>query len=308
MTDVLKNIKLDDITHNPNIGLRTVDRESLAYEELVESIKVKGILNPISVIPAAEGESSYVVMDGLHRFTAAKDAGLTEIPALIKDFTESEILEAQIVANVQRIESKPAEYSKQLVRILHLNPTMTIAELSNKLGKSYQWLKQRLQLVALTEKIQKLVDDQKICLTNAYSLSKLPLDEQENFLEHAMSLDPAEFVPSVGSRLTEIRKAKLQGRKVKDVEFVPSARLRKASDLKTELEEMKQLAEIIKDVADPFEAAKKTLEWVLSLDSASVEMARQKWEAVQAEKEAAKKRRKEEAMREAAELAAEATA
>lgn len=102
MTTVLKSIPLNNIKENPN-ALRTVDRTTEEYLGLVDSIRKNGILNAVLVREMqnpVDQSVFYGLIDGLHRFTAAKDAGLTEIPAQVKSMEDAAVLEAQILANI----------------------------------------------------------------------------------------------------------------------------------------------------------------------------------------------------------------
>lgn len=92
----LAMVPLAKIKDNP-VALRQVDKTKEAYSELVDSIRLKGILNPILVREMKEpgsDETFYAVIDGLHRFTASVDAGLKEIPAYIRNLQESELKRA----------------------------------------------------------------------------------------------------------------------------------------------------------------------------------------------------------------------
>jgi len=134
-TDTLGMVSLKKIRLNP-VALRDVDRESEGYLGLVDSIKSSGVLNPIVVRPIKDsetGEELYGLVDGLHRFTAAGDAGLDTIPAHIKSMEEADILAAQIIGNIHRVETRPVEYSKQLQRILAQDPMLSMTALAAKL-------------------------------------------------------------------------------------------------------------------------------------------------------------------------------
>ena len=99
MSENLKNIPISEIKENP-VALRTVKKDSQAYAELVDSIRNVGILNPITVRTVSDpatGTSYYVLVDGLHRFSGAQDAGLTEIPAHVLSIAEGDVLEAHAV-------------------------------------------------------------------------------------------------------------------------------------------------------------------------------------------------------------------
>ena len=308
----LKHIPLNKIRENP-VALRNVNRESEDYQGLVDSIRKDGVLNAIVVREITDPdtkETLYGLIDGLHRYTASQDAGKTDIPAHITSMDEAKILEAQILANIHKVETKPVEYSKQLVRILAQNPLMTTSELAATLSKSPSWLAERLGLVKLAEAIQKLVDEDKINLSNAYALAKLPAEEQPNFLDRAMTMQPPEFVPTVNGRIKELRDAKRQGRAAAPAEFVPVARLRKLGELKDELNNPvvgKVLVTELKPKSMD-EAFALGVAWALHMDPATVQADRQRdaeaRKAREEEKAKRKAEREEKAKKEAAEKSA----
>lgn len=309
----LKSIPVDKIRENP-VALRTVNRSSEEYLGLVDSIRRNGILNPILVREVKDpstGETLYGLIDGLHRFTASQDAGLSEIPAQVRSMEDAEILEAQILANVHKVETKPVEYAKQLTRILSQNPMLTASELASRLSKSSSWLSERLGLTKLAENISSLVDEGKINLSNAYALAKLPPEEQPNFLDRAMTMTPQEFVPTCTARVKEIRDAKRAGRDAAPAGFTPVAHLRKMSELKDELQSGNVANILIHKfhANTPQQAAKLMLEWALHLDPESIEAAKAKDAARKEElKAAAEKRKKEREDKKAKEAADKAVA
>lgn len=296
MSVTVQVIPVSQIRAN-EVSLRTVQTESEAFLGIVESIKINGILNAISVRHRTDeetGEEYFEVIDGLHRYTAAKVAGLTEMPAIIKDLSTDEVHEAQIMANVHRVETKPAQYTKMLVGLLNRNPMMTITELANKLGKSVTWVSKRLSLTKITdEKIQDLIDADEIPLSNAFALAKLPEDDQRLFLEDAMVLSPKEFLPKVDARIKEIREANRKGKDAAPREFQPTAFLRKMKEVKEELES-KNLAPQLAEGLSPVDAFLEGLRFCIHLDRISVEEQRAKDEARKAERDAAKKKREAE--------------
>lgn len=294
----LKNIPLASIRENP-VALRSVNKQDVNYQELVESIRAKGVLNAIlvrEVRDSANGEIFYGLVDGLQRYSASQDAGRADIPAQVVSLTDAEVLEAQVITNVHRIETKPVEYSRQLIRILSGNPTMTLADLAVKLAKSPAWVNDRLSLNKLDKSIAELVDEGKINLSNAYALAKLPEDEQKSFVDRAMTMQPQEFVPTVNARVKEIRDAKRQGRDPSKTEFVAVPHLQKLGAIKEEWENPTILPSLIAETGatDPEEIAKLTLAWVLHMDPMSVAAAKAEDEKRKAEVEAAKEKRKAE--------------
>ena len=272
----LLKIPIAAIRENP-VALRSVNRESDDYVGLVDSIKGKGFFGAITVRAKVDPETNeeyYELVDGLHRFSAVKDAGISEINVDIVDLDDAEVLEAQVMSNIHKIETKPIEYSRQLLRILACNSHMTEAKLATKLGKSTQWIKERLGLTKIINAdIAALIDEGKITLSNAYALAKLPPEEMGNFIDSAMTKNPDEFVPMVNARVKEINEAKRQGKDAAPAEFTPIAFMQKIGDLKNEAESGEIGKALIKSAGaktaqDGFDLA---IKWCLHLDPKSVE-------------------------------------
>lgn len=291
------DIPLSQIFENP-AALRPVNRESVEFQELVTSIRAQGILNPILVRPN-KGDNReqfpYVLVDGLHRFTGASEAGLTSIPALVKELTDLEALESQIVTNVQKIDTAPVQFTKGLQRIIAANPLMTKSELANKLGKSSAWLEQRLNLTKLVEVIGQAVDEGKVALSAAYALAKLPEEVQIEQLQNAMSMQTDEFIAHAAKLKTEIDKASREGRKAQLDVFEPTAHMRKFGEVRdlatgSSTEIARKLApryaiDSLTTKPEAFEAGfKAALEWTVNLDPLSVEEAKAKFDQKQAER------------------------
>jgi ParB/RepB/Spo0J family partition protein len=295
----LAKVSLSDIREN-EVALRTVNRESEQFIGLVDSIRQKGFLGTITVREKTDAETEqpyYELIDGLHRFKAAQDAGLTEIGVDIQDMNDAGVLEAQIMQNVHKVETRPSEYSQQLKKILNLNPLMTEAELAEKLGKSPAWIKQRLGLLKIDNTdIQELIDSGKINLSNAYALAKLPAEEMADFLDRAMTLPPEQFVPAVGERVKEINEAKRKGKDAAPAEFQPRAFLQKLGDIKSEYDEPAIASALCaaNGASTAEEGFALAIAWCLHLDSASVDAQKLADEERKKKNEEAKKRRQAE--------------
>lgn len=312
---ILKVIPLKNIRENP-VALREVNRTSEQYTELVDSVRKNGVLNAILVREVRNpdtGEILYGLIDGLHRFSAAQDAGLSEIPAQVRAMGDAEVLEAQVLANIHKIETKPSQYSDQLIRILSQNPLLTTAELATRLAKSPAWLNDRLGLVKLPQEVRELVDSGKINLSNAYVLAKLSvmaLEEVPNWLDRAMTTSPSEFVPTCSARVKELKDAKRQGRDASAIEWVPTPHMRKIGEVKDEMEKNQAGPILIRDskVTTTVEAFALGVKWTLHMDPKSIEIAKQRdadrKAQLNTEKEARKKEREEKKNKEAATVAA----
>ncbi len=295
----LMTISLSTIRENP-VALRSVNRESEQYLGLVESIRSKGFFGAITVrekVDAETGDNFYELVDGLHRFNAAKDAGLSEINVDIVDLNDDQTLEAQLMANIHKIETRPVEYSQQLRRILTRNPLMTEAQLASTLGKSSQWIKERLGLNKIVnEEIQALVDEGKIGLANAYALAKLPPEEQSAWVDRAMTNPPDEFIPAANNRVKEIREAKRKGENAADAQFQPVAFMQKMKEVKTEMESGAIGKTICKSngVTTPGAGFALAVQWCLHLDPDSAKAQEVKDEERKTERAEAKKKRDSE--------------
>jgi ParB/RepB/Spo0J family partition protein len=312
MKTSLLEIALSDIRENP-VALRNVNRTSETYLGLVDSIRNKGVLNAIVVREVSDpetGKKLYGLIDGLHRFTASGDAGRKTIPAQVIEASDAEVLEAQIIANVQKVETKPVEYSRQLVRVLTQNPLLTLAELAGRLSKSPTWLTERLGLTKLSDDIAKLVDGNEMNLANAYALAKLPPEEQTNFVDRALTMTPQEFIGTASARVKEIRDAKRQGRDAAPAGFVAVPHVRKIGELKSEFEAPVVGPILIRElhVKDPAQAFNLGVAWALHMDAASQEESKKKDEARKAELKAQKEKRDKEREQKKADEAAKTAA
>jgi ParB/RepB/Spo0J family partition protein len=293
--DNLRFVPVAQVRHG-TVALREVNKTSEEYQGLLDSVRQVGVLNAVTVREMRDNESGqkfFSLIDGLHRLTAAQDAGLEDIPCHILTMDECAVLEAQLMLNIHKVETRPVEYSRQLGKILAHNTTMTATELSVKLGKSPGWVGQRLGLIKLDDKIQSLVDDGTINLSNAIAMSKLPVDEQGNFVERAMTMTPGEFTPTVNARAKELRDAKRQGRDPSASEFVAVPHLRKLGEIRNELEHVTIGPVMVREqgLKKPEDIWKAAISWVLTIDPHSVEAARAKHEARKAQGEAEKQQR-----------------
>lgn len=303
-TTELRHIPLSQIRENP-VALRQVQKDSEKFLQLVDSVRQVGVMSPISVRPLSQkgdnGEDLYGVIDGLHRYTASVDSGRETIPAQIMQMEDAQVLIAQVIGNIHTVETRPVEYSKQLQRILNFNPTLTISQLAAQLQKGDKWLSERLGLLNLDDKAANLLNDNKMNLTNAYMLAKLPKEEQVNLLAEAQTTNPQEFSGIVLNRKKELDKARKEGRAPRAVEWVPTANLRKMSELKSEIETPKVASVLVAannvaNVGNKQQCAEAGfqlgLKWALNLDPQTIADAKKAYEdkqaAIQAKKDAAK--------------------
>jgi ParB family chromosome partitioning protein len=201
---VLKMLKIDKVFENP-FHLRGVDRTNEAYQHLAASIKERGVLSPIIVRTTERG---YQIIKGLHRYHAARDAGLTEVPAQVIDVTDAQVEEIQIVASVPYVKTKPVEYANQLLRIMQRNPEMTVPAWAKRLDRCPKWIRDTLRLNKLNSRAARLTNDGRIGTMNAYQLSRLTHEDQELFIDKALAMEASEFSSHVLAKLREERNAR----------------------------------------------------------------------------------------------------
>lgn len=172
--DEILMINLNELRSNPYQPRKVFDKELL--EELASSIKEYGILEPIIVKKSIKG---YEIVAGERRSIAAKMAGLSEVPAIIRDFNDEEMMSIALLENIQRENLNIIEEAlayKKMIEVMHI----TQEELSTKVGKSRSHITNILGILKLPSKVQDLVLNNKITMGHARCLSKLE-DESEIF-------------------------------------------------------------------------------------------------------------------------------
>lgn len=170
--DEIIEIDLSELRVNPYQPRKIFDEEAL--KELSESIKEHGVFQPIIIKKSIKG---YEIVAGERRVRASKLAGLTHIPAIIRDFTDEQMMEIALLENLQRENLTAIEEAiayKSLLENLHL----TQDELSKKVGKSRSHITNIIGLLRLPTDIQELVNNSKISMGHARILSKLDNENQ----------------------------------------------------------------------------------------------------------------------------------
>jgi ParB family chromosome partitioning protein len=162
--DQIQMLALSDIFPNPNQPRKTFSQEELY--ELADSISEHGVVSPILVRVKDQG---YEIIAGERRWQAAKIAGLTEIPAIIRDLDDQQTMEVAIVENIQRQDLNPAEEAESYYTLL-TNFGYTQAVLAKKLGKSRSYLANMARLAELPSEVKELLRDGKITAGHARAL------------------------------------------------------------------------------------------------------------------------------------------
>ena len=166
-------------------NVRGKDFNDPDFEDLVESIKEKGILVPIIVRQTSKSKHSaaYEVVAGNRRFGAAKVAGLEEIPAIVKKLTEDEAKEIQIIENLQRLDVPPLDEGFAYRELIEKSK-YDVENISIKVGKSKDYIRQRLFLTNLIEKAADFYRKGKMTDSHAVLIAKLSVNDQKSAMKY----------------------------------------------------------------------------------------------------------------------------
>lgn len=181
-----------------------------SLKELANSIKEKGVLQPIIVSRVSDG--TFKIIAGERRWRAATIAGLTKIPALIKDFERRDSLEVSLIENIQRENLNPIEMAEAFNKLVN-EFNITQDELSAKIGKDRATIANYLRLLKLPEEIKSLISDG--ALTVGHAKAILSIEGRANQIEIAkrisqkgLSVREAENLVKKYTRKTKIKKTK----------------------------------------------------------------------------------------------------
>ena len=174
--DEVKELKVEEIRTNPYQPRKIFDEEKL--KELAQSISLYGVIQPIIVKKSIKG---YEIIAGERRYRASVMAGKTTIPAIIRDFSDEEMMEIAILENLQRENLNVLEEAMaydSLMRRLNL----TQEEVAKRVNKSRSHITNILGILTLPEDVKKQIAQNKITMGHARVLSKLDDTEKIKYL------------------------------------------------------------------------------------------------------------------------------
>jgi ParB family chromosome partitioning protein len=166
-----REIEIDSISPNPYQARTVWDEKEL--EDLAESIRANGIIQPIVVRPAGSG---YQLIAGERRFRAARLASLTTIPAWIRAATEEQLLEWALVENIHRSNLNPIERAKAYQNYVSTF-SLTQAEAAARLGEDRSVIANYLRLLDLPDQIKQMLAEKQLTMGHARAMLALPTDE-----------------------------------------------------------------------------------------------------------------------------------
>ena len=211
--DSIVEISLSDLRPNPYQPRKNFDEESL--NELASSIKEHGVFQPIIVKKSIKG---YEIIAGERRFRASKLAGLTAIPAIVKDFSDEEMMQIALLENLQRENLTAIEEAKAYKNLIE-SMNITQDELAKKIGKSRSHITNILGLLRLPTSVQDMVLYNKLSMGHARVLSKIDdVAKQEDLAQKVIDEDLS--VRSLESLIYDNNTTKIvKEKKVKDEQY-----------------------------------------------------------------------------------------
>lgn len=166
-------VKINEVEPNKNQPRRTFDEDALL--ELAESIKQHGVIQPLIV---KKRDKYYEIIAGERRWRAAKMAGLKEIPVVIKDLSDQEIMEVALIENIQREDLNPIEEAQAYQRLIK-EYNYKQDELAERVSKSRVAVTNSMRLLKLDERVQKMIIDDMISAGHARALLAITDSEKQ---------------------------------------------------------------------------------------------------------------------------------
>ena len=234
------NINLSELRVNPYQPRKNFDEEAL--QELSNSIKEHGVFQPIIVKKSIKG---YEIIAGERRFRASKMAGKETIPAIVREFTDAQMMEIALLENLQRENLSAIEEAiayKAMLEKLEL----TQEELAKKVGKSRSHITNILGLLRLPNEVQTMITKKEITMGHARAISKLESSAEmislaNQIVEGKLPVRETERITNsqeLTKKVAQVRKSKEQNNEYKYVEDLLREKLDtriKISDKKIEI-------------------------------------------------------------------------
>jgi ParB family transcriptional regulator, chromosome partitioning protein len=178
----VQDIPLNRIQESKTNPRRTFDEAKLA--ELASNIRQHGVLQPILVRPLPGGESGlFELVAGARRYRASRIAGRETIPASVRELTDTECLELQLIENLQRADVHELDEARGYAALMQLQPdTYTVETLAEKIGRSEKYVYARLRLTHLVDEVQQAFYTGKLTVAHAFEIARLQPGDQRRAL------------------------------------------------------------------------------------------------------------------------------
>ena len=199
---VTNKIPIKDLSRNKFQPRKNFNKESL--EELTNSIREQGVIQPIIVRPDKTNEGKYEIIAGERRWLASQNAGLHEIPVVILDVDDNKSLEFAIVENVQRQDLNPIEEAKSYQRLIN-DFNYNQEKLSKFIGKSRSYIANSLRLLGLPGEVLTMLESGSLSAGHARTLIGLN--------------NASEIGKKIIKRKLSVRQSEVLARQFKDKKF-----------------------------------------------------------------------------------------
>ena len=188
---VVKPIPLVQISPNPDQPRKTFNETEL--KELAESIKEKGVLVPIILRTVQNKPYLYEIVAGERRYRAAKMAGLSEIPALVKTLTNQNAMEIALIENVQRENLNPIEEAEGYENLMQ-KCGYSLEDVSRLIGKSVSYIRNIMRINDLPESVKDLVRNGELSASHARTIvvSENPEELAHEIINNKLSVQEAQ--------------------------------------------------------------------------------------------------------------------
>lgn len=151
----MQQIKLSDIQVNPNQPRKYFDEQALT--ELSQSIKAEGVMSPIMVRPIGD---KFEIVQGERRYRAAQQAGLSEIPSIVREVDEVEAFHLAVIENIQREQMTPIEEAQAFMKYVEMG--FTHEQIAQKVNKGRTFVTDRLRMLKLIPELQDWIAERRI--------------------------------------------------------------------------------------------------------------------------------------------------
>ncbi len=212
------SLKIIDVEPNPEQPRRNFDKEAL--EALSLSIKNHGVVSPILVKKLNNG--MYTIIAGERRWRASKLAGLKEIPCIIKEYSNEEVMEIALIENLQREDLNPIEEAEGYKKLMEAF-SLTQEQISEKVGKSRSAVANALRLNNLCDEVKSYVINKK--LSQGHARTILPIEDKhlqieiaEKIIKEDLSVRETEKLVSLILNKKETKKVSVKSPSYKNVE------------------------------------------------------------------------------------------
>jgi ParB family chromosome partitioning protein len=200
---IVHRISLEELAPGRYQPRESFDQEPL--ESLVSSIREKGVIQPILIRPIQQGLTSYEIVAGERRWRAAKEAGLTQVPVIIKEMTDLEALETGLIENIQRHDLNPLEEAQGFKRLMD-EFQYTQEDLARVLGKSRSYIANSIRLLGLHDDVKQALKERKITAGHARALINIGFFEEilRKIIKNGLSVRQTERLVQRHQRVSSI--------------------------------------------------------------------------------------------------------